>query len=142
MEGIIDVYEQYFMNTDEIKIDLSRRRNHNCLVCNTEPKNGSYGKNDRCEITKIIVGYLEHLKVFGFSSKLVLLFIDSVKDSGVLCNKVQGFWELKEHDTSYVFIVEHSVNDENKISPVVSSFITKRLELLKEKVKKEEVEDF
>ena len=144
MEGIVDVYEQYFMNEDDLKvIDLSKRRNHSCLVCSTEPKNGSYGKNDRFDITKVVVGYLEHLKVFGFSSKLALLFIDSVRDSGALCNKVKGFWELKEHKTSYVFILEHSTEGGNEISsPVISSFITKRLnDLIEEKEKEKKDHD-
>ena len=139
MEGIVDVYEQYFMNVDEIKIDLAKRRSHNCLVCNEEPKNGSYGKNDRCSTAKIIVGYLEHLKVFGFSSKLANLFIDSVRDSGILCNKVQGFGELKEHETAYIFIIEHSLDDKIEVPKIVSPFLTKRfIETIEEKIKKQD----
>ena len=136
MEGIVDVYEQYFANVNEVKPDFSKRRNHECLVCNEEPKNGSYGKNDRCSTARIIVGYLEHLKVFGFSSKYANLFINSVRDSGILCNKVQGFWEFKKHETAYVFIVEHSVDDLVDVPLVISSFITKRLtDLIEEKEK-------
>ena len=145
MEGIVDVYEQYFMNLENSKIDFLKRRNHSCLVCTEEPKNGSYGKNDRCSTSKIIVGYLEHLKVFGFSSKLANLFIDSVRDSGILCNKVQGFWEFKEHETAYTFIIEHSLDDKIEIPKVVSPFLTRRfknIELedsnLEKKIKKEE----
>ena len=144
MEGIVDVYKQYFANINEIKIDLFKRRNHECKVCIEESKNGSYGKSDKWGIEKIIVGYLEHLKVFGFSSKLAMLFIDSVRDSGVLCNKVQGFWEFKEHQTAYVFINEHSLDNEIEVPKVVSSFITRRLiELVEEeKVKKHDYDYF
>ena len=139
MEGILDVYEEYFANEDEVKIDLSKRRNHECIVCNNEPKNGSYGKDDKCGTAKIIVGYLEHLKVFGFSSKLANLFIDSVRDSGVLCKKVEGFWEFKEHETAYVHIIEHSLDDKIEVPKVISPFLKKRLdELIEEKVKKED----
>ena len=51
--------------------------------------------------------YLEHLKIFGYSKNLAKIFIKSVRDAGVLCKKVKGFWEFKEHETDYVFIVEH-----------------------------------
>ena len=138
MEGIVDVYKQYFTNVDEIQIDLLKRRNHECIVCNEEPKNGSYGKNDKYSTEKIVIGYLEHLKVFGFSSKFANLFIDSVRDSGILCKKVHGFWEFKEHETAYVFIIEHSLDDKIEIPKVVLPFLTKRfIEVVEEKIKKQ-----
>ena len=37
------------------------------------------------------------------------IFIKSVRDSGVLCKKVKGVWEFKEHETEPVFVFEHSV---------------------------------
>ena len=139
MEGIVDVYEQYFANVDEIKIDLVKRRNHECIVCNHEPKNGSYGKDGRCGTAKIIVGYLEHLKVFGFSSKFANLFIDSVRDSSILCNKLRGFWEFKQHETAYVFIIEHSLDDKIEVPKVISPFLKKRfIDVIQEKVKEKE----
>ena len=136
MEGIVDVYEQYFMNVDDVKVDLFKKRNHDCIVCNSEPKNGSYGKNDKYSTEKIIIGYLEHLKVFGFSSNLANLFIQSIRDSGILCNKVRGFWEFKEHNTLYVFIIEHSIDDKIEVPKIVSPFLTKRfIKVVEEKIK-------
>ena len=81
------------------------------MVCRLEPnKDGSYGKSDRTSTEKIIVEYLEHLKVFGFSNNLARVFINSIRDSGILCGKVKGYWEFKEHETDYVFIIEHCLD--------------------------------
>ena len=136
MEGIVDVYEQYFMNVDDLKIELLKRRNHTCIVCSDEPINSSYGKNNKDSTKKIIIGYLEHLKVFGFSSNLAMLFINSVRDSGILCNRVQGFWEFKEHETQYVFIIEHSLDDKIEVPKIVSPFLTKKfIEVFEEQEK-------
>ena len=112
MEGIVDVYEEYFINLVEPKIDfVKKNRRHTCLVCRLEPnRNGSYGKSDRTSTEKNIIEYLEHLKVFGFSNDLALVFINSIKDSGILCEKVKGYWEFKEHETEYVFIIEHCLD--------------------------------
>ena len=146
MEGILDVYEHYFMSLENSKVEFFKRRTHKCLVCSEEPKNGSYGKNDKWTTEKIIIGYLEHLKVFGFASNLANVFIDSVRDSGVLCNKVRGFWEFKEHEIQYVFIIEHSLDDKIEAPKVVSPFLTRRFEnielkdkdFFEKKVKKED----
>ena len=58
---------------------------------------------------KILIEYLEHLKIFGYSNNLAQVLINSIRDSGLLCRNVKGWWELKEHNTAYVFIIEHSL---------------------------------
>ena len=112
MEGVVDVYEEYFINLVEPpKVDFFKKNRHTCLICRLEPsKDGSYGKFDRASTEKIIVEYLEHLKVFDFSNNLARVFINSIKDSGILCGKVKGYWEFKEHETDYVFIIEHCLD--------------------------------
>ena len=108
MEGVVDVYEQYFINLVEPKIEYFKKNTHTCLICRLEPeRNDSYGKSDRTDTEKIIVEYLEHLKVFAISNNLAKVFIKSVRDSGILCKKVKGYWEFKEHGKDYVFIIEH-----------------------------------
>ena len=108
MEGIVDVYEQYFINLVKPKIQFFKKNTHTCLICRLEEnRGGSCGKSDRISTEKNIVEYLEHLKVFGSSNNLAKVFIKSVRDSGILCKKVKGYWEFKEHETDYVFIIEH-----------------------------------
>ena len=129
MEGIVDVYEEYFINLVEpLKVHFFKKNRHTCLICREEPnKNGSYGKSDRTFTEKIIVEYLEHLKVFGFSNNLAQVFINSIRDSGILCGKVKGYWEFKEHEKYYVFIIEHCLDlseIEIEIPKIVSSLPT------------------
>ena len=81
------------------------------MICRLEPdRDASYAKFDRTSTEKNIVEYLEHLKVFGFSNNLAQVFINSIRNSGILCGKVKGYWEFKEHETCYVFIIEHCLD--------------------------------
>ena len=90
------------------QIFTTSKKIHSCLICRQEhQKDGSFGKSDRECTKKNVLEYLEHLKIFGYSKNLAKIFIKSVRDAGVLCKKVKGFWEFKEHETEYVFIVEH-----------------------------------
>ena len=110
MEGVIDVYEKHFTDSIESNIYYVKKNTHTCLICRHEcEREGSYGKSDRETTEKNIIEYLEHLNVYGSSKKLAQIFIDSVRDSGILCKKVSGWWEFKEHHTYYVYIIEHSV---------------------------------
>lgn len=90
---------------------ITIKKTHTCLICKLEPKrNGSYGKTNRPITQKIILDYLAHLKVCGISNKLVQIFIGSVRDSGILCKKVKGYWEFQEHESEFVFIIEHCLD--------------------------------
>ena len=110
MEGIVDVYEQYFINLEESKFHFFKRYRHTCLVCKQDNIiNGSYGEFDRKSIEKVIIEYLEHLKIFGFSYNLAKVFINSIRDSGVLCKNVKGSWEFEEHKINHIFIIEHCI---------------------------------
>ena len=33
MEGIVDVYEEYFTGLTETKVDFSKKNRHICLLC-------------------------------------------------------------------------------------------------------------
>ena len=138
MEGIVDVYEQYFINLEENRnIQFFRKNNHSCLICREEPKNGSYGKFDKYSIEKVAIEYLEHLKIFGYCNNLAKLFINSIRDSGVLCKNVKGWWEFKEHNTAYVFIIEHSLDDKIEILKKLSKQF--KIELNEENIIEEKV---
>ena len=138
MEGIVDVYEQYFINLEENRnIQFFRKNNHSCLICREEPKNGSYGKFDKYSIEKVAIEYLEHLKIFGYCNNLAKLFINSIRDSGVLCKNVKGWWEFKEHNTACVFIIEHSLDDKIEILKKLSKQF--KIELNEENIIEEKV---
>lgn len=111
MNGIIDVYEDYFNNSVSFQFNLQKRNEHKCLICTTDVVEGIYSR----EFTqKFIIGYLEHLKVFGYSITLCRVFIDSIKQNGILCSKVKGKWLIKKHDIHQVFIVKHLCIDNEK----------------------------
>ena len=143
MEGIVDVYQEYFMNLEEnSKINFFKKDNHSCLICREEPENGSYGKFDKYSIEKIIIEYLEHLKIFGYCNNLARLFINSIRDTGVLCKNVKGWWEFKEHSTAYVFIIEHSLDDKIQVTKMLPKQFKIELneDVIKEKVKVKEID--
>ena len=111
MNGVLDVYEKYFANLNEPVVQHLKKNLHTCLICREEyVRDGSYGKTDKLRTENITLEYLEHLNVFGYGNHLTKIFIKSVRDSGILCKKVKGFWEFKEHETEPVFVFEHSVN--------------------------------
>ena len=108
MEGLLDVYEEFFTKLTEPNIYYIKKSTHSCLICRQEHKeDGTFGKFDRHSTNKNILEYLEHLKIYGYSKNIAKNFIKSVRDSGILCRNVKGQWEFKEHDTEYIFIVEH-----------------------------------
>ena len=113
MEGIVDVYEQHFTFAT-MKTDYSNINRHSCLICRTKSteKVFSYGRFDRETSEKNIIEYLQHLKIFGFSKKLTLIFTNSIRESGILCKKVHGWWEFKEDQKYSVFIIEHCLKPE------------------------------
>ena len=110
MDGLLDVYEEFFTNLIEATVQHLKKNSHTCLICRQEHiRDGSYGKTDKFRTENIILEYLEHLNVCGYSGNLAKIFIKSVRDSGILCKKVKGFWEFKKHETESVFVIEHSV---------------------------------
>ena len=104
MNGIVDLYEKYFSNLTSFQFDLHDRNQHSCLVCTTD-----YGIYSREKIEKFIINYFEHLKVFNYSLTLVEIFIKSVRESGILCLKVKGYWRIKKHSIHEVSIIEHEL---------------------------------
>lgn len=108
MEGVLDVYEEFFKNLTEPSVYYIKKTTHTCLICRQEhEENGTFGKFDRSSTNKNILEYLEHIKIYAYSKNLANIFIKSVRDSGILCQSVKGQWEFKEHDTEYIFTIEH-----------------------------------
>ena len=149
MEGIVDVYEQYFINLVEPpKLDYFKLNTHTCFICREEIRkdDSSYGKFDKYSTEKNIIEYLEHLKNFDFSKKTAQVFINSIRDSGILCKKVKGYWEFKEDEKYYVFVLEHCLNlepEKIEVAKIVTSpplLIREEIVYPQEKVKKDKDE--
>lgn len=110
MNGVLDVYEKYFANLNEPVVQHFKKNLHTCLICDGDfVRDKSYGKFDKLRSEIITLRYLEHLKIFGYGNHLAEIFIKSVRDTGVICKKVKGLWEFKEHENEPVFVFEHSV---------------------------------
>ena len=112
MNGIVDTYEFYFSNLTSFHFNLSKRRQHNCLVCSGELSDELYQICSREKTEKFIVNYLEHLKIFGFAIKTAEIFISSIRENGILSTGVKGFWKLKKHHIHEVMIIEHIVKED------------------------------
>ena len=110
MNGVLDVYEKVFSSLNEPVVQHWKKNLHTCLICRQEyVLDNSYGKTDKLRTEIITLEYLKHLSVFGYGNHLTEIFIKSVRDSGVLCKKVNGYWEFKKHETEPVFVFEHCV---------------------------------
>ena len=140
MNGIIDVYEHYFSNLISFKFDLHKRKQHTCLVCtsNLSENDGSYGIYSRKLTEKFVVNYLEHLKVFGYCMKLAEIFIESVRQNGILSSNVKGHWNIKKHHIHEVVIIEHCTSNKDLENARANFFENL---LLKEKKKEKEEEE-
>ena len=108
MNGIVDVYEKYFTDLTSFQFDLHKRKQHSCLVCTTNiTDSGSYGIYSRKSTEEFVINYLKHLKIFNYCIKLTEIFIQSVRENGILSSKVKGHWEIKKHITHEVIIINY-----------------------------------
>ena len=136
MNGIIDVYEKYFTDLTSFQFDLHKRKQHSCLVCTNDiADNSSYGIYPRESVEKFIINYLEHLKVFNYCLKLVEMFIESVRENGILSSKVKGHWEIKKHFIHEVIIIEHFNCPSNRNLDEVNILIHKTRDDLKRSIR-------
>ena len=108
MNGIVDVYEKYFTDLTSFQFDLRKRKQHSCLVCTNDITDDNYGMFCRKSTEKFVVNYLEHLKVYNYCIILTNIFIESVRENGILSSKVKGYWRIKKHDNHEVVIIEHT----------------------------------
>ena len=140
MNGIVVVYEKYFTDLTSFQFDLHKRKQHSCLVCTSNiTDSGSYGIYSRKSTEKFVINYLEHLKIFGYCIKLAEIFIQSVRENGILSSKVKGHWEIKKHIIHEVIIIEHFNYSSNRNLDEVNVLVHQILRS-KEGPKEEEVE--
>ena len=140
MNGIVDVYEKYFTDLTSFQFDLYKKKQHSCLVCSTDSTDdGSYGIYSRKSTEKFVINYLEHLKVFGYCCKLAEIFIESIRENGILSSSVKGHWRIKKHIIHQVIIIEHLSNIELDVHR--HNFFEKLVKEKKEPEAKKIIED-
>ena len=83
-------------------------KQHTCLICTSKITDDYYGIFCRKLTEKFVIEYLEHLKVFNYCVTLSNIFIQSVRENGILSSKVKGYWQIKKHTNYEVVIVEHT----------------------------------
>ena len=136
MNGIVDVYEKYFTDLTSFQFDLHKRKQHSCLVCTTNiTDSGSYGIYSRKSTEKFVINYLEHLKIFNYCIKLTEIFIQSVRENGILSSKVKGHWKIKKHIIHEVIIIDHFNYASNRNLDEVNVLVHQKL-LSKEYLKR------
>ena len=137
MNGLIDAYEHYFSNLISFQFNLCKKKQHTCLVCTSDlTDNCIYGVYSRNATEKFIINYLEHLKVFGYCVKVTDIFINSVRQNGILSVNVKGYWKIKKHDKYEVVIIEHCTSNKD-LKDVRANFFENLL--LKKKEEEEEI---
>ena len=94
------------------------------MICTSKITDDSYGIFCRKLTVKFVIEYLEHLKVFNYCTVLSNIFIESVRENGILYSKVKGYWQIKKHSNHEIIIIEHVSNfieigekEEKKVIP-------------------------
>ena len=114
MNGIVDVYEHYFNSLISFQFDFNKRKQHSCLACTKDfITEGHFEILSREKTEQFIINYLEHLKIFGYSVKSVEIFIQSIRNNGILSSKVKGDWKVKKHAMHDIIVIEHYIYDDN-----------------------------
>ena len=100
----LTLYESYFQNVDNHKICIWTIACHHCRFSSSEEIiiNVCYSKND---IAKIILEYLNHLKLMSCSWEKVKYFFKSIKISGFLVEDFVAKWTMLKWVEKDVFIL-------------------------------------
>ena len=95
-EEILTLYEAYFRNADNHKIFIQDLQCHHCCFCeDTTLKVKHCSKYSKTDMTKIILEYLNHLKLISCPSwEKVKYFFRSIRISGFLADDCVGKWMM------------------------------------------------
>ena len=138
MNGIVDVYEKYFADLTSFQFDFHKRKQHTCLICTSKITDGCYGIFCRKLTEKFVIDYFEHLKVFNYCVILSNIFIESVRENGILSSKVKGYWQIKKHTNHEVVIIEHTSKFIKIGEKLISKEDQKRVNFFKKLLREEE----
>ena len=91
-EEILTLYETYFQNMDNRKIFINELMSHHCRFC--YPEQTIKLKHCKTDMSKIILEYLNHLKLMSCSWEKVKYFLKSIRICGFLSENVLGKWTM------------------------------------------------
>lgn len=113
-EEILTLYESYFRNPDNHKILLEELQNHHCSFCLLERV--MKVKHSKTDMNKIILQYLDHLKLISCSSwEKVKYFFNSIKISGFLNDDCIGKWKMVLWEEKDIYILCHFTDNGKEV---------------------------
>ena len=103
-EEVLTLYGTYFQNADNnYKVFVDKLTFHHCYFC-SEPETVK-AKHCKTDVTKIILVYLNHLKLMCAPWKKVKYFLRSIKISGFLADDCLGKWTMIKWKEKDIFIL-------------------------------------
>ena len=108
---VLNLYEAYFRNSDNYKIFVDELQEHHCRFC--WPEKLSKVKHCKTDMNKIILEYLDHLKLISSPSwKKIKYFFKSVRISGFLNDNYVGKWKMVRWEEKDIYILCHFTDDD------------------------------
>ena len=103
-EEILTLYEAYFQNVDNHKIFIDELPFHHCCFCS--PEKTIKVKHCKTDMVKIILEYLNHLKLISCPSwEKVKYFFKSITISGFLADNCLGKWTMIKWQEKDIYIL-------------------------------------
>ena len=101
-EATLTIYESYFKNYKNWRLPIYELPYHNCVFCGKKIKIIKHCKQD---MTKYIILYLNHLKIYQVCWEKVKYFINSVKLSNFCDENTIGKWSIEYWAEKDIFIL-------------------------------------
>ena len=103
-ETTLEIFESYFKN-DNWRFSIGELSSHNCCFCKNEEQKIKIIYHCKQDMTKFVITYLNHLKVYGCRWKKVNYFINSIKLSKFCDENVTGKWLMKYWHEKDIYIL-------------------------------------
>ena len=92
---ILTLYETYFQSADNnFRIFVDELASHHCSFC--LPEKAVKIKHCKTDMIKIILEYLNHLKLMSYPWKKLKYFFKSIEITGFLTENCLGKWTMKK----------------------------------------------
>ena len=101
----LTLYESYFQNVDNHKIDICAIACHNCHFCRLPNEIIIPVYYSKTDMSKVVLEYLNHLKLMSCSWEKVKYFFKSIKISGFLHENFVAKWSMLKWVEKDIFIL-------------------------------------